>query len=450
MVTGPMLLVLFVIAVAVLLLAVIKLKLDAFIALEVVAILTGFMVKMPLADIAGGIATGFGNTMKSIGIVIGLGVILGRILEEGGATEQIANGLLKLTGKKNAPLAINLTGYLVSIPVFFDAAFVILISLIKEISRKTKVSFTTFVTALAIGLIVTHCMVIPTPGPLAVAGNMGVSIGFFTLYAIIASLPAALIGGWLYGLFLGKKHAFKPEEVEDETPVKEEKKSSKPSFGLSLFVLLLPIILILLGTVLSVLLPKGSPTSKLFSFVGDKNIALLIGVVVAMVSMKKYFEDSLEGVVMKAMASVGVILLITGAGGSFGSIINSSGIGTFIVDTFKNMNISVLIFAFLLSQILRSAQGSSTVALITTSSILGPMAPTLGVSPVLVGLAICAGGIGLSLPNDSGFWVVNKFSKFDTTKTMQVWTLGGTIAGVTALIVILILSLLSGVLPGLH
>ena len=450
MVTGPMLLVLFVIAVALLLFAIIALKLDAFIALEVVAILTGFMVKMPLADIAKGIATGFGNTMGSIGIVIGLGVILGRILEEAGATEQIANGLLKLTGKKNAPLAVNLTGYLVSIPVFFDAAFVILISLIREISRKTKISFTTFVTALAIGLIVTHAMVIPTPGPVAVAGNMGISMGFFTLYAIIASLPASLIGGWLYGLFLGKKYPFKPEEVEDEIPNEEEKKSSKPSFGLSLFVLLLPIILILLGTILSVLLPKGSPSSKLFSFIGDKNIAMLIGVIVAMISMKKYLQDSLEGVITRAIAATGVILLITGAGGSFGNIINSSGIGAFIVDTFKNMHISVLIFAFLLSQVLRAAQGSTTVALITTSSILGPMASKLGVSPILVALAICAGGIGLSLPNDSGFWVVSKFSKFDTTKTMEVWTLGGTITGVTALIVILILSSLSRVLPGLH
>lgn len=450
MVTGPMLLVVFVVSVVLLLFAVIKLKLNAFIALEVVALITGFLVRMPLSDLAANIAAGFGNTMKSIGIVIGLGVMLGRLLEEAGATEQIANGLLRVTGQKRAPLAINLTGYLVSIPVFFDAAFVILISLAREVARKTKISFITFVTALAIGLIVTHAVVIPTPGPVAVAGNMGTNLGFFTLYGIIASLPAALIGGWWYGLFLGKKYKFDEKEVEDEVVEKVVSEKEKPSFGLSVFVLLLPIVLILLGTIFSILLPKGSPASKFLSFIGDKNIALLIGVIVGMLSLRRYFKESIEVVLNRSLLSVGAILLITGAGGSFGNIINSSGIGNYIVELFKNFNISVIIFAFIFSQILRAAQGSTTVALITTSSILGPMASTLGVSPVLVGLAICAGGIGLSLPNDSGFWVVNKFSKFDTTKTMLSWTLGGTIAGVTALIVILILSALSGVLPGLH
>lgn len=394
----------------------------------------------------------FGSTLKGIGIVIGLGIILGQILAEAGATEQIANGLIKKVGSKNSPLAVNITGFLVSIPVFFDAAFVILISLIKQISRKTKISFITFVTALAVGLIVTHATVIPTPGPVTVASNMGVNMGVFTFYSIIVALPAALIGGWLYGLYLGKKYPFTEDEVKGDFRNEEQITSNgkQPSLFLSLFVLLLPIVLILLGTVLSVLLPKNSAMSVFFSFLGDKNIALLIGVIVAILAMKPYLKDSIENVISRAATSAGMILLITGAGGSFGKIINESGIGNYVVETFSRMNIPMVVLAFVLSQLLRAAQGSTTVALVTTSSILGPLAAKLGVSPVLVGLAICAGGIGLSLPNDSGFWVVNRFSKFDIKKTMEAWTVGGTIAGVIAFIMVLILNIFASKLPGLH
>lgn len=281
---------------------------------------------------------------------------------------------------------------------------------------------------------------------------MGVNMGVFTFYSIIVALPAALIGGWLYGLYLGKKYPFTEDEVKGDFRNEEQITSNgkQPSLFLSLFVLLLPIVLILLGTVLSVLLPKNSAMSVFFSFLGDKNIALLIGVIVAILAMKPYLKDSIENVISRAATSAGMILLITGAGGSFGKIINESGIGNYVVETFSRMNIPMVVLAFVLSQLLRAAQGSTTVALVTTSSILGPLAAKLGVSPVLVGLAICAGGIGLSLPNDSGFWVVNRFSKFDIKKTMEAWTVGGTIAGVIAFIMVLILNIFASKLPGLH
>ncbi|WP_422448438.1 GntP family permease [Thermoanaerobacterium sp. DL9XJH110] len=452
MVTGPVLLVIFSIAIIFVLVSIIKFRLNPFLALLLTALLTAFLTGMPIAKIPSVMAEGFGSTLKGIGIVIGLGIILGHILAEAGATEQIANSLLRVVGVKNSPLAINITGFLVSIPVFFDAAFVILISLIKQISKKTETSLITFVTALAVGLIVTHAVVIPTPGPVTVASNMGVNMGIFTLYAIIVSIPASLVGGWLYGLYLGKKYPYVKEEVEQELAYQDEgavKNMKRPSGALSLFVLLLPIIMILLGTIMSIALPKDSAASAFFSFIGDKNIALLIGVFVGIFAMKPYLTEPLENIIAKAAASAGMILLITGAGGSLGNIINNSGIGKYIVDTLSNMHISVIFLAFILSQVLRAAQGSTTVALVTTSSILGPIVGQLGVSPVLVGLAICSGGIGLSLPNDSGFWVVNRFSNFDVKKTMQSWTIGGTIAGIVGFIMVLLLSLLSGVLPGL-
>lgn len=455
MVTGPMLMVIFLIAIAFVLISIIKFKLNPFISLIAIAIITAFLVNMPIDKIASTVTAGFGNTLTGIGIVIGFGIILGEILSEAGATEQIANTLLKRVGMDKAPLAVNLTGIIVSIPVFFDAAFVILISLIKTLSRKTKKPLIVFVTALAVGLISTHALVIPTPGPLAVAGNMKLNIGVFVLYSLIVSIPAALVGGWVYGLFLGRRYKYDETLTQitsgenEMASTKETAKVSKPSGALSIAVILFPIILILLGTSMALVLKKGSLAMNIFSFIGDKNVSMLLGVFVAILTMKKYIEKPINEVIVKACESSGLILLITGAGGAFGNVINASGIGKYLVTTLSGWHISVLVLGFILSQILRAAQGSTTVALVTTSSILGPVVAQVGASPILVGLAICAGGIGISLPNDSGFWVIQRFTKMSVTDTLKSWTLGGTICGFTAFAIVLILDLFRGILPGL-
>lgn len=448
--------VVFLFVIAFVLITIIKFKVNPFISLLVGAIFMGLFCGLPLTTISGEIATGFGNTMKSIGIIVSLGVILGQLLHESGCAEEIASMMLKMTGQKNAPLAINLTGYIVSIPVFFDAAFVILLNLVKNIAKKGKISYITLVTALAIGLITTHALVIPTPGPLAVAGNMNVNVGVFVIYSIIVSLPAALIGGMVYGKFIGRNsNYYGDDEVVEEIP--KEKKQYSPSGSLGVVLILLPILMILLGTVCTQFFAKESFPYQLFSFIGDKNIALLVGTLVAYLCLKKYLKRSFNEIIAEASVSIGGILIITGAGGSFGNIINQTAIGTGLKDILTGMagtasvGILLVIIAFLISQVLRSAQGSTTVALVTTSSIMGPIvAGIAGVSPVLVGLAICAGGIGGSLPNDSGFWVVSRFGKLSVQETFKTWTIGGSISGLVSLIVLIFLSLLSGVLPGLH
>ncbi len=450
MVTGFPLIIIFVASIAVLLAAILVFKLNPFLALLITAILTAFAVGMPLPDILKNVTAGFGNTLAGIGIIIGLGVILGQVLAEAHATDEIAATMLRKTGEKRAPLALNLTGFFVSIPVFFDAAFIVLTPLMKNLSVRTKKSMVTYVTALAIGLITTHALVIPTPGPVTVAGNMKADMGFFILYALLVSLPAALIGGWLYGTLIGKNA---PLGVSDEDlkeiHAADNGAKNNPTGGLSLVLLLFPIMLILIGSILGMFLAKGSPAAKFFAFIGDKNIAILIGVLTAMAVLKKHIAKPMGEVVAEALNSAGVILLITGAGGAFGTIINASGIGKYIVSAFSGMQMSLIVLGFVLSQILRAAQGSTTVALVTTSSILGPVAAQMGASPILVGLAICAGGIGLSLPNDSGFWVVNRFSRLSVTDTFKAWTIGGSIAGLTALVCVLVLNLFKGVLPGL-
>ncbi len=249
------LLVAFAVSILFVLVTIIKFKMHPFLSLVLGAILMGLLSKMALGDINKFLATGFGGTMEGIGIIIVLGVALGQLLYETGCTEEIAGLMLKMTGQKGAVTAINLTGYVVSIPVFFDAAFVILINLVKQMSKKGKIPFISLVTALAIGLITTHALVIPTPGPLAVAGNMGVNLGWFVLYSIVVSLPAALIGGVLYGKMLGKNKKYATDFADafaDEEEVKPaSKKEKRPSGALGLFLIFLPIAIILLGTVSS-------------------------------------------------------------------------------------------------------------------------------------------------------------------------------------------------------
>lgn len=473
MVEGPMLLVIFVVALTVLLVSIVKFKANPFLALLGTAIFTGFLVGFPAGEIGDLVATGFGNVMRGIGIVVGLGIILGRLLAQAHATDRIAMSTLNAVGEKRSPLAIALSGYAVSIPVFQDAAFVILMPLARKLSRITKYSFLTFVTALGVSTVTTHSMVIPTPGPVAVAGNMEVDFGVFLGYGLLVSLPAVLLGAVAYAMTM--KDVEPTLTVEAEMEMQEEAElerqeaaelergrsgatattttgdspSTGPTAMRSFGVLVLPIALILTGSVMAFLLEEGTGLYQAFAFIGDKNMALFIGVLVGFWALREFVKGGLTDVIVHSAAAAGMIFLITGAGGALGLVITESGIGSYLVDTMTGLAITPVVLAFMLSQMLRVGQGSTTVALITTSAILGPVAAEMGSSPVLVGLAACAGGIGLSMPNDSGFWVVSRFSGISVQNTFRTWTAGGTIAGFTALAMVLLLSLFADVLPGL-
>ncbi|WNS76309.1 GntP family permease [Bacillus sp. DTU_2020_1000418_1_SI_GHA_SEK_038] len=446
MVTGNMLIVIFLISLAALFFLILKLKLEPFLSLIGVALATAIVIGLPIKEVPGIVAGGFGATLTGVGILIGLGVIFGQFLGASGAVEKIAQAVLKVFGTKRSAAGLGLTGTAVSIPVFFDAAFVILSGLIKSLSKKTGLSIVTFVTSLGVGLIVSHNMIAPTPGPLVVAENTKSDLGLFILYGIICAIPATLIGGYLYGLFIGKRvnHS---GEMEESAGVQDAPRK-EISTGLSFFMLALPIVLILANTVSQILVP-GTIISSTLGFIGEKNVALFISVIVAIVVLGPYISTPKETLYAEAINSAGIIILITGAGGAFGAVINKSGIGDHLIATLQDLSIPVLLLAFIFSQILRASLGSATVALVTTSSIMGPLAVDLGVSPILLGLAICSGGIGLSLPNDSGFWVVSKFGKLTIPQTLKAWTVGGFLAGLSALAMVYILSLFSGILPGI-
>jgi gluconate:H+ symporter, GntP family len=441
MLSGPLLLVLLAAAILLLLVAIIFLRINAFLALLGVSLLTGLVAGLPMTDVAPVMTSGFGNTLGGVGIVIGLGIILGKILAEAGATEQLAHSLLKKTGNERAPLAINLTGYLASIPVFFDAGFVIFMPLLRSLSNRTGRSLITYIIALGVGLMATHAMVIPTPGPLTVAANLKVDTGMFILQAVLVSLPTALVGGWLYGAWLGRQPGYlePAEEVHIPEADPTNQPDQLPGIGRSVGLLLFPLLLILMGSVTAFLLPDGHGLAEVLGFFGDKNVALLLGILLAGYALRGYFKRSVGELSVEAAADAGLILLITGAGGAFGAVLGATGIGDYLISSLTGWNFSLIWMGFLLSAIMRVALGSTTVALVTASSILGPLI-SAGDPGISIGLAICAGGMIASLPNDSGFWVVSRFGGLSVSQTLVAWTLSTTIGSLVAFGMVLLLS----------
>ncbi|MDB8792610.1 gluconate:H+ symporter [Romboutsia sp. 1001216sp1] len=456
MLTGPLLIGVFLLAIAILLVSIIKFRLNAFIALLITSLVTSILVGMPIGDIASTISGGFGSTLSGIGIVTGLGVMLGKFMFECGAIETISNAILNKFGEKNSPAAIAISGFLTGIPVFGDVVYIMFAPMLRVLSKKTNISMVTFACAISVATTCTYSLVIPTPAPLVVSESLGIDVGIFFVYAILTAFVATITGGILYGKFLDKQdkknghfYTFEDiEEIEDELEANKETRPM-PSFMKSLSILLVPIILILLGSFVPLALGDNNSVVPLVKFLGDKNVAMLIGVIYAALISKPYITRSISDIMNDAADQIGLILLITGAGGAFGKVLQATGIADYIAGSLSQFSIPILLLCFLISQIIRCAQGSTTVALMTTASILSGTIAASSVSPILCAIAICAGGIGLSLPNDSGFWAISRFFKISVQDTIRGWTVGGFIAGLSALAFISILSLFQNVLPGL-
>lgn len=445
----------FVVSLAVIILTVVIFKLHPFLSLIIGALVMGLMSGMAPITIMEKISAGFGGTMEDIGILIILGVILGELLHNSGATKNIANIMLKFFGVQNTPLAINITGYLICIPVFFDAAFVILIDLMKQLSREGKIALNILVCALSVGMTMTHAMVIPTPGPLAVAGIVGANVAWFIFYSLIVSLPASIIAGVLYGKYLEKHPAWGAALKEDvhisDTAISKTGDDRETASGvLGIFLILLPIVLIIIGTIALMMVDKKSGIYPVIEFLADTNVILLFTVFLGFFMLRKYLTNSFNDIVSTAAESVGSIIAIISAGGGFGTVINDSGLGPVMVSGLTSLGIPLIVLAFVLTQVLRMGLGSITVSLVTTAAVVAPLIAATNSSPVLIGLAVCAGGIGLCMPNDSSFWTISKFSEFSFSETVTVLTVSGTIAGFSAFAIVLILNQLSGILPGLH
>ncbi len=464
-----MLLLVFLISIAILLLCIIKIKLNPFVALLVCAYGTGLMALATymgggapenfssIADVTACVTSNFGSTLGSIGIVTGLGVMLGMFMYESGGIDNIVDKVLKAVGPKRSQYAVSVAGFITGIPVFGDVVYIMFAPMLRVLSRKTGYSMAAYGCAISVATTCTFALVLPTAPPLAVAAAMDINVGIFFFYALISALVGMFVGGIIYGGIVnkqdqkaGRKWDFSDLDAElAETAAKTAVSKPKMGAGMAMSILLVPILLILVGSFSAFLLPADSGLLKVLAFLGDKNVAMTIGVLYGAFISRPHLNRSITEIMTEGADKVGLILLITGAGGAYGGVLKACGIANVITDGLQGFHMPILIMCFAIAQVLRIATGSTTVALTTTAAIVSTAAATSGVSPILCAIAVCAGGIGLSLPNDSGFWAISRFFHLNEVDTIRGWTLGGFVAGVSILIFACVLSLFQGFLPGL-
>ncbi|WP_339713338.1 GntP family permease [uncultured Kriegella sp.] len=433
-----------VLALAFIVIGIVKWKIHPFFVLLLAAIAYGFITGMNVSQIVASINDGFGSIMGKIGLIIFFGVAIGTVLEKSGGAMVIATRMLQLIGEKSIHLAMMVTGYLLSIPVFADSAFIIMNSLNKALSHKAKVSYAGTTAALALGLTATHVMVPPTPGPIAAAGILGAELGSVIMWGLIVSM-LSLVTCYFFATKIAARIKL-PIQLEAERD-----EIHKPKLWLSLLSIVVPIILIVAKSIFDYpeLNMQSSALYPIISFFGTPVIALLVGIMLSLLLPKKLDEKvySATGWLGDSVRIAAPIILITGAGGIFGAMLQNSGIADLITASFSEMSIG-LFFPFLLAACLKTTQGSSTVALITTASIVAPMMPALGLdaafSKTLTVLAIGAGSTVVSHANDSFFWVLTQLTGMDVKQGNQVHTVGTLIFGVTAITVIFSISQILG------
>ena len=429
-----------IISLAFIVIGIVRWKIHPFFVLLIAAIGYGFLTGMGINEIISSVNDGFGSIMGKIGLIIFFGVAIGTILEKSGGAMVIATRMIKLIGQKSIHLAMMLTGYLLSIPVFADSAFIIMNSLNKALSHKAKVSYAGTTAALALGLTATHVMVPPTPGPIAAAGILNADLGSVIVWGLIIS-SLSLVTCYFFATKVASRI---------HIPIKMETSPDalhKPKLRLSLLCIAVPIVLIIIKSIFDYPQLQMTDTAvyPVISFLGSPVIALLIGVILSLLLPQKLDEKvySATGWLGDAVRIAAPIMLITGAGGIFGAMLQNSGIADLITESFSGMSIG-LFFPFLLAACLKTTQGSSTVALITTASIVAPMMPALGLDDAFLKtmtvLAIGAGSTVVSHANDSFFWVLTQLTGMDVKQGNQIHTVGTLIFGTTAITVIFCIS----------
>ena len=427
-----------------------KFKLHPFLGLIIAALFVGIASGMPLADVVKNINEGFGGLMTSIGIIIVAGTIIGTILERSGAAYRMAEVVLRIVGPKHPQLAMSLIGYVVSIPVFCDSGYIILSSLQKSLAKRAAVPLATMAVALSTGLFATHTLVPPTPGPIAAAGNIGATnyLGTIIVIGLLVAIPVTLVG-YLWAVYAGRKVVV-PADNEPALDYEEVIKSfgKMPSTFKSFLPIVLPIVLIAIGSIATMTMSVDSSLTTLLVFFGSPTIALLCGVAAAFLLLPEMSETTLNDWIADSLKDAAPILLVTGAGGAFGTVIKN----TSTSDTLQNMDFSsltgalFLLVPFLIAAALKTAQGSSTASLVITSSLVAPMLVTMGVEGAvplaLVVMALGAGAMTVSHVNDSFFWVVTQFSGMDVKDAYKTHTVATLLQGLTALIISMLLWLL--------
>lgn len=436
-----MLIIFLLLAIAFIVISTAKFKLHPFLALIIAAIGYGLCTGMPFADIVKSVNNGFGNTVGSIGIVIIAGCIIGTFLEESGGAYVMARNVMKVVGEKRVPLAMLILGYFISIPVFADSGFVILTPLNKALSKKAKITLASSAIGLSLGLNITHCLVPPTPGPIAASDIMNADLGLVILTGLVTSV-FTVVAAWLFITKYASRTYIEPAPQETDDAIVEKVKKA-PSTLKSFIPVVVPLLLIVLKSISDFPTePFGAGTFKtVIGFIGEPVIALLIGMTLSFTLPKKFDLEmfSTSGWVGKSLFSAAIIIMITAAGGSFGMILRDSGIADVLGDTLVKADIGIWL-PFLIAAALKTAQGSSTVSIITTASLVAPLMGVLGfVTPVQIALAVtslCSGAMVVSHANDSFFWVVTQMSGMSVKQGYKLHTLGTLICGLTSMMAV--------------
>ncbi|CKG93845.1 GntP family permease [Mycolicibacterium smegmatis] len=454
-------------AVAVLLFLIIKVKLHAFVALVLVSLLTALAAGIPVADVPSALSSGFSSTLGSVALLVGFGVMIGRLLETTGGAQVLADTLIGRFGEKRAPLALGVAALLFGFPIFFDAGLVVFLPIIMTVARRFGGSLLLYAFPAAGAFAAMHALVPPHPGPVAAAELLGANIGLTLIVGVPVALVSWYVGAFLVSQVIGRRvHVDIPTSLfgeinggrdSDATGTEADADgagatgSSKtatrttPSFLTVLGVLLLPFVLISCNTVVATLqtagvIPEEATWAEYLKLIGTTSIALLITVIVAtlVLGLRGRSMATVTDILDNALGPICAIILITGAGGMFGGVLRTSGIGDALSGSLSDLGISLILQAFLISTLLRVAQGSATVALTTTAGLLSAAVAAAGLSSLQLTalvMAIAAGATVLSHVNDSGFWLVSRFFGMDVKTTLKTWTLLETTLGLTAFVI---------------
>jgi GntP family gluconate:H+ symporter len=413
-------------------------KLNPFLSLLVVSLALAAATGMPLGKIVSSFETGTGNTLGHIAIIVGLGTMLGKMMAESRASDRIAETLIQLFGEKRVPWSMMCAGLVVGLPVFFEVGFVLLVPIAFTVARRTRTSLILVGLPMVAGLSVVHGLVPPHPAAMLAVEIFHADVGRTILYALLIGIPSAIVAGPIYARFIAPRIVLDPHNPMAEQFAEQELDRRLPGFAISMATILLPVLLMLLGSWAGVLTSPGSRANKALLFLGSADIALLVAVLISFVTlglMRGFSRETILRFSNECLAPTATITLLIGAGGGFGRILQDSGVSQAIVSVALHAHVSLLLLGWLVAALIRLATGSATVALTTAASIVAPiLTHTPGVRPELLAIATGAGSVVFSHVNDGGFWLVKEYFNMSVIDTMKTWSISETIISILALL----------------
>ncbi|MCO6395240.1 MULTISPECIES: GntP family permease [Corynebacterium] len=440
------------VGIALILLLIIQFRVHAFVTLILVSVLTAIAAGIPTGELYDVVMGGFRSTLGDVGILVGLGAMLGKLIEYSGGARVLANTMIDRFGERRAPMALGVASLLLGFPMFFDAGLVVMLPIIFAVAARIGGPILLYAIPTVAAFSVMHVFVPPHPGPVAASTFFDTNLGLLIVFGLIVAVPTFYVSGLLWGKYCAKKFPFTSVANavfnSDDSDIK-----SLPKTGTVITILLLPMLLIFLNTGVDFATKSGAITgdetwAQAFTFLGKSGIALLISVLVALPVLgtsRGVKGSALEKLVDSALGPIASVVFITGAGGMYGGVLRASGIGDAIADLMQGLGIPVILAVYLVAVIMRVAQGSATVALTTTAGLMAPAVLAGGYSEiqiVAITLACAAGSVCCSLVNDSGFWLVGRLFGMDVKTTLKTWTLQQTIESVAAFLITLLIFVL--------